>query len=157
MRDLGFNYRITDFQCALGLAQLGKIDGFLKKRRKIAAKYDTAFSKLKNLKVPAQRMNGEKHAYHLYLLRLQVRKSKQMRKALYDTLKQAGILTQVHYIPVYQQPFYRNLFNGKSPHCPNAERYYDEVLSLPIFPDLKPAEQNRTIQAVKDFLRQWKP
>ncbi|MBI3307199.1 MAG: UDP-4-amino-4,6-dideoxy-N-acetyl-beta-L-altrosamine transaminase [Candidatus Omnitrophica bacterium] len=156
MQDLGFNYRITDFQCALGLAQLKRIDGFLQKRRKIVAKYDAAFSKLKNLKVPAQRREGQKHAYHLYLLRLQVKKTTQARKALYDTLKQSGILTQVHYIPVYQQPFYRRLFNGNLPHCPNAERYYDEVLSLPLFPDLKSTEQNRTIQVVEDFLSKWK-
>lgn len=156
MRELGFNYRITDFQCALGLAQLKKLDRFLAKRRQIAKRYDAAFSKLKSLKVPAQRFDGQKHAYHLYLLRLQVKNPRQVRRALYDALKMHDIHAQVHYIPVYQQPFYRSLFNGKLPECPNAERYYEEVLSLPMFPDLKPVEQSHIIQTVKNFLAEAK-
>ena len=156
MRELGFNYRITDFQCALGLAQLKKLDRFLEKRRQIAQRYDAAFSKLKSLKVPAQRFDGQKHAYHLYLLRLQVKNPKQVRRALYDRLRTHGIHAQVHYIPIYHQPFYRSLFNGKRPQCPNAERYYEEVLSLPMFPDLKPVEQSHIIQTVKNFLAEAK-
>ena len=157
MRELGFNYRITDFQCALGLTQLRKLDSFIRKRQQVVRRYETAFKKLKEwIRVPAQKMDGEKHARHLYLLRLHTKRPMAHRRALYDALKAAGIQSQVHYIPVYWQPFYRNFFRGEKIHCPNAERYYAGTLSLPLFPGLTTTEINRTIHAVQQFFLKGK-
>lgn len=152
MTDLGFNYRITDFQCALGLSQLKRLEDFLAKREQLAKKYDQALSSLKDkIKIPAQQIQGERHARHLYLLRLKDPQGGKIRRGLYDYLKAEGVHAQVHYIPIYQQPFYRKKLHGKKINCPQAERYYEEVLSLPLFPDLQEAQVQKIAQLIKDF------
>ena len=156
MKELGFNYRITDFQCALGLSQLSKLEDFIKRRIQIARRYDAAFSEFgEYLKVPAQQINNEKHVWHLYLLRLRLKKPSAIRRSLFEHLRSNGIYAQVHYIPIYKQPFYRKLLSGKKVNCPNADRYYDEVLSLPIFPSLSESETEKTISTVKDFFKKF--
>ncbi len=155
MKELGFNYRITDFQCALGMSQLKKIDEFISKRIEIAQKYNESFSELKEyLKLPAQEIDGEKHVWHLYLLRLNLKNSASVRRKLFEYLKSNGINPQVHYIPIFRQPFYKRILNGRKNHCPNAERYYDEVMSLPIFPTMSEGEFQKTVSTVKRFLTQ---
>lgn len=152
MLELGWNYRITDIQCALGMSQLSKIEGFISRRRQIARMYDAAFCDMPELRVPSQGSRGEKHVYHLYLLRLQGCRSG-ARRRLYDHLKSKNVHCQVHYIPVYRQPHYRKLFGDLSASCPNAERYYEEALSLPMFPGLKDAEVRYVIQAIRGFFK----
>jgi UDP-4-amino-4,6-dideoxy-N-acetyl-beta-L-altrosamine transaminase len=144
MQTLGYNYRITDFQCALGSAQLKRADAGLAKRREIAARYDAAFAAagLRTL----QTRSGDSHAYHLYVI------LSEQRKALYDTLREAGIFAQVHYIPCHLHPYYRSLGNNKG-DFPLAESYYEQCLSLPMFPDLQIAEQEYVIEKVLEFHR----
>jgi len=149
MQDLGFNYRLPDVACALGISQLARIDTNLKRRREIADIYDQAFKDIPGLKVldePNQTLTakGIGHAYHLYII-LTPR-----RKELYDYLHQNGIFVQVHYIPVHLQPYYRAL-GGKSGDWPRAEKYYEECLSLPMYPALKEAEQRQVIGKIKEF------
>ena len=153
MTALGFNYRITDIQCALGISQLAKLSGFIDRRVQIARLYDQLFLNCSAfLKLPAQKVKNEKHIYHLYLMRLKG-KFANRRRTLYEHLKSLGIGTQVHYIPVYRQPYYREQLRGKKIHCPNAERYYKEVLSLPIFPGLDDGEVKKIANHVTDFLK----
>ena len=154
MKELGFNYRITDFQCALGISQLQKIDNFINRRTEIAHIYDKAFSELGDcLKVPAQIIGNAKHVWHLYLLRLNMREPGRIRRILFDHLRSSGINAQVHYIPIYKQPYYKKALSGKRIDCPNAERYYNEVLSIPLFPNLTDEATETIIKTVKNFLR----
>lgn len=153
MRDLGFNYRITDIQCVLGLSQLKKLDRFLKNRALIAERYDHAFLSLEaQVKLPALKYKDRKHAWHLYLFRLRLNQLKLTRRRFYDLIKSKGINAQVHYIPLYRQPFYKTLLGNGRMDWPLSERYYEEVISLPIYPSLSEKEQNRVVQVVKKII-----
>lgn len=152
MKHIGFNYRITEFQCRLGISQLKKLPRFTEIRREIAAHYDEAFKDLREeLHLPELRPHGRSSAWHLYVIRMKHRPEK-TRRSLYDYLKTQGIDAQVHYIPIYHQPYYRQILK-KKPRCPQAELYYKETLSLPIFPDLTPEDQRRVVRAVRDFFK----
>jgi len=142
MQDLGYNYRLTDFQAALGLSQLQRADEGLERRRIIAQRYEEAFSQagLQTLSVPE---NGS-HAYHLYII------LSDDRKALYDYLRRHKIFAQVHYIPVHSLPYYKGLGHKKG-ECPNAEAYYEKCISLPMYPTLTDEEQNFVIDTVLSF------
>jgi len=153
MKDLGFNYRITDFQCALGLSQFKRLDALIGERTQIAERYNQAFSKYDNvLKVPARGNDDLKHSWHLYVLRLRNSNYASDRRSLYDYLVSKNIKPQVHYIPIYQQPYYKRLNIEGALDCPRAEEYYSGALSLPIYPGLEVREQNRVIDSVKQFL-----
>ena len=155
MKELGFNYRITDFQCALGISQLKKVGEFVNRRIEIAKKYNELFSELNHiLKLPPQKIDGEKHVWHLYLLRLKLKNALSIRRRLFEYLKSNGISPQVHYIPIYKQPYYQKIVNGRKNSCPNADRYYEEVMSLPIFPTMTEAELQKTVSVVKRFFAQ---
>lgn len=145
MQCLGFNYRITDFQCALGISQLKKSDQFIKKRRKIASRYNKAFKKVPGLIIIKEK-EYVKSSCHLYLIQVE------NRKRIFDKLRQAGILVNVHYIPVYRQPYYQKLGYSKW-SCPNAERYYERTISLPMFPKLSDKELEYVIGTVIDTVR----
>lgn len=142
MQTLGYNYRITDFQCALGSSQLKRADAGLARRRAIAARYDAAFSgsKIATLQTTA----GADHAYHLYVI------LSPDRKGLYDYLREAGIFAQVHYIPCHTHPYYRSLGHQPGDH-PRSEAYYNQCLSLPMYPTLTDAEQDYVIEKVLAF------
>jgi UDP-4-amino-4,6-dideoxy-N-acetyl-beta-L-altrosamine transaminase len=144
IEELGYNYRITDFQCALGISQLNKIDDFIKKRREIARVYDEFFKKFKNIEV----LKG-KSAYHLYVIKV---KESSMRLELFNFLKERGINCQVHYIPVYFHPYYRKK-GYKKGICPNAEKFYERIISLPIFVKLSKREQDFVINNINEFIR----
>lgn len=143
MQELGFNYRITDFQAALGTSQLKKLKGFVKRRREIVEQYNAAFGQNEKLIIPTERAYTSS-SYHLYPLRL---KEARKRSKVFASLREKGILVQVHYIPVYYHPYYRKL-GYKKGLCPNAEAYYAREISLPLFPALKEKDVKRVIATV---------
>lgn len=145
---LGFNYRITDFQCALGLSQLKRLDRFVEKRRKIAGYYNENLSGIEGLTLPyIDQDDGS--SWHIYCVRL---KNSAIRRRIFDRLRKAGIGTQVHYIPVHLQPYYRKNLGCRKGDYPKAERYYSGALTLPIYPGLKPAELKRVIKTLKEAI-----
>lgn len=144
MQELGYNYRITDFQAALGTSQLKRADDGLKKRQKIAEKYDNAF-KDTNIKIPFTAKNIS-HAYHLYVIQAE------NRLELYNHLRKNNIFPQVHYIPVHLQPYYKK-FGWKKGDFPISEKYYEHCLSLPMYPTLSDEEQNYVVKTIKEFIK----
>lgn len=140
--ELGYNYRITDIQCALGVSQLDKLPVFLEKRKKIAKRYDEAFASCQNIEIPFQKRECE-NAFHLYVIRVK----NCDRKKVFEMLRSAGIGVNVHYIPVYKFPYYEK-HGYADVKCPNAESYYAECISLPIYPALKTEEQDYVIDRV---------
>ena len=152
MSDLGYNYRITDIQSALGNSQLKKLDRFIEARRKIAKIYDKGFSSNEFIKTPKVSPNI-KHAYHLYTLMIDFKKLKKTRNELMEQLKKFNIGTQVLYIPVHLQPYYSKKYNFKLGDFPVAEKYYDNCLSIPIFPDLKKSETNYVIEKINYLVK----
>lgn len=145
---LGYNYRITDISCALGCSQMEKLDGFLEKRREIAARYDEAFRDIPEILCPKQ-MPDCVSGWHLYV----IQSMKRDRREVFDELRAEGIGVNVHYIPVYRHPDYRK--NGYADlYCPRTEMYYSRAVSLPIFPDLTLQQQEYVIQKVIKACRQ---
>ncbi len=145
MVELGYNYRITDIQAALGQSQLSRAEEGLARRRAIAGRYDEAFDGTEVQTIsPA---TGFHHAYHLYVIQVPD------RRALYDHLRQKGIFAQVHYIPVHLQPYYRQ-FGWEEGDLPHAEAYYEHCLSLPMYPTLGEEEQDYVIDQVLGFITQ---
>jgi perosamine synthetase len=147
MVDLGYNYRITDFQSALGLSQLVKLPDWTKRRRKIAKQYDSFFSKVKEIEPLAIREDID-HAYHLYVVQLGLSGLRKTRGEFFASLRAEGIGVNVHYIPVYLHPYYRDRFGTGPGLCPVAEVNYERILSLPIFPLMNQAD----IQRVEDAM-----
>lgn len=144
MQELGYNYRLSDINAALGLSQLKRAHENLQIRKAIARKYDEAFAGSNiNLIKPADEFS---HAYHLYVIQVED------RKELYHQLKTCNIFAQVHYIPVHHQPYYKQL--GYEKECyPNANAYYDSCLSIPMYPTLSEAEQNFVIEKILEFTK----
>lgn len=149
MNELGFNYRLTDIQAALGTSQLSKLTLFVKRRREIAAMYSDAFKGLPYVKTPFE-PRGLRSSYHLYPLRIDFSKLKITRAALMKALLAKGIGTQVHYIPIYTQPYYRR--HVVSSPCPAAERYYASALSLPIYPKMKERDVKKVIRSMSAII-----
>ncbi|HOI29395.1 MAG TPA: UDP-4-amino-4,6-dideoxy-N-acetyl-beta-L-altrosamine transaminase [Melioribacteraceae bacterium] len=147
MHEVGFNYRITDFQCALGISQLKKLSRFLKKRREIAEYYDNFFRGDKRFIIP-QTARYAKHAYHLYPLQIKFDKLKVDKNIYYERLKQLGVVFQVHYIPVHLQPYYRKNFGFKKGDYPVAEKFYEREISLPLYPELNKNDLKKITRAV---------
>lgn len=142
MQDLGYNYRITDFQAALGLSQLKRADEGLKRRREIAATYQEAFQNKPFVKGQSGVVEG--HAYHLYVLEVE------NRLGLYNYLREYQIFAQIHYIPTHLMPYYRQ-FRWKEGDLPNAEEYYKRCISLPMYPTLTNEEQDFVIEKINEF------
>ena len=147
--ELGFNYRMTDINAALGLSQLDRLDEFILKRHSIAKKYDLAFAD-KPLITPYQHQDNYS-SYHLYIIRIKNSVKGLNKLNLFTSLREAGILVNLHYIPVYQQPFYEKIGYDIN-HFPESEKYYEEALSLPIHTLLKNEEQDFVIENVLNFL-----
>lgn len=144
MQELGFNYRITDFQAALGVSQLKRADTGLKRRQLIARRYNEAFAKNNNIKIPFV-SDDVFHAYHLYIIQVED------RLGLYNYLRERGIYAQVHYVPLHLMPYYAQRGNKKG-DFPVVENYYEHCLSLPMYPTLTDEEQDYVIANVLHFL-----
>ncbi len=144
MQTLGYNYRLTDFQAALGISQLSRADDGLKRRREIAAKYEKVFSGHESVKGQSRLVDG--HAYHLYVIEVE------KRLELYNHLRSHNIFSQIHYIPVHLMPYYREL-GWREGDFPIAENYYKRCLSLPIYPTLNDSEQDFVIDTILTFIQ----
>lgn len=146
--ELGFNYRMCDIQAALGLSQLRRLDDFLDRRRQLAARYGRLLSDLP-LQLPAAQDHAGS-AWHLYVVRLPERLEARHRE-IFQGLRDAGIGVNLHYIPIHLQPYYRDL-GFKDGDFPEAERYYRQAISLPLFPDLTNAQQDQVLDALRQVL-----
>lgn len=149
MVDLGYNYRITDFQCALGLSQLKKLPGWVTRRQEIARRYDKAFASLAEIE-PLHVGKNLTHAYHLYVVRLNLEKLQGERTEIFAAIRAAGIGVNVHYMPVHLQPFYRQNFATKPGDCPIAELAYERLLTLPLHPKMSSQDIDKVINGVLD-------
>lgn len=144
MQELGFNYRLTDMQAALGISQLTRADEGLLRRQEIARRYDEAFAGIEAIRTP-RRADDIFHAFHLYIIQVPD------RKGLYDFLRANQILAQVHYAPLHLMPYYRQ-FGWTEGSLPVVEEYYKHCLSLPMFPTLSDEDQKYVIDKVKEFV-----
>ena len=145
MQFLGYNYRMTDIQASLGISQLKKLDSFVKRRREIAKIYNEAFKDNPYFDTPVEK-DYAFHSYHLYPIRLKD-EYKEKKKEIFKDLRKEGIGVQVHYIPVYRQPFYQKL-GYKKGLCPNAEDFYEREISIPIYPTMGDEDMDFVIQKV---------
>jgi len=145
MVELGYNYRLSDIHCALGLSQLNRLDGFIERRQTIAAGYDAAFAEHPSIRPLAVRP-GNSHGYHLYVVRTP------HRDTFFAGLRDRGIHANVHYVPVHLHPYYRQHLGTGEGLCPVAEAAWGEILSLPIFSALSDAEQGRVVTALKEVV-----
>lgn len=142
---LGYNYRITDIQCALGISQLARLDEFIEKRRRLVERYNAAFADNPKIKIPFVE-EGCNSSWHLYII--QVNK----RKEVFEKLRAAGIGVNVHYIPVYRHPYYQK--NGyHDVYCEHAEKLYEHIISLPLYTDLTEEQQDYVIEKVSEALQ----
>lgn len=147
--DLGFNYRMTELQAALGSSQLQRLDAFVAQRQALARRYDAALSGLP-LTLPWQHPDTQS-AWHLYVVRVDSAGGTRSRREVFETLRAHDIAPNVHYIPVHQQPYHRDAGRARGPF-PEAERYYAEAISLPLFPGLGEARQEHVITALREAL-----
>ena len=154
IRDLGYNYRLSDLQCALAKSQLRKLPSWLERRRSIAKLYDSALAGYGQV-VPVQTRAGVSHACHLYVIRLRLDRLNVDRTEIFKALQHEGIGVNVHYIPVHLHPFYRRVFRTGSGLCPVAETAYQEILSLPIFPAMTDQDVDDVIQALFKVLNAY--
>jgi dTDP-4-amino-4,6-dideoxygalactose transaminase len=145
----GFNYRLSDVQCALGQAQLARLDAFVSERRRLAARYDRLLAPLRERVVPIARPSPVATAWHLYPVLC--KGGAEERADLYHHLKARNILAQVHYVPVTSHPYYRRSLDGAV--FPGAQSYYDRVLSLPLYAGLAESDQDRVVDALTGFFR----
>jgi dTDP-4-amino-4,6-dideoxygalactose transaminase len=153
MQDLGYNYRITDFQCALGISQLRKLPVWVERRREIAGRYDQAFAHVRGVE-PLRVRQDVVHAYHLYVIRLNPNDPGMSRDEVFGKLQAQGIGVNVHYIPVHLHPYYRRHFGYGEGECPMAEKAYERILSLPIFPGMRDEDVEYVIGTVAKVVSQ---
>lgn len=147
MVDLGYNYRLSDLQCALGISQLGRLPSWVARRREIAARYDAAFGNMSALRPLGVRPDVS-HAYHLYVVRVQ----HGSRDVVFRDLRRHGIGANVHYVPVHLHPFYRERFGTGQGLCPVAEQAYTQILSLPMYHGMQDDDVESVIRAVAQVL-----
>lgn len=147
--ELGFNYRMTDLHAALGLSQLARLDTFVAKRRQLAARYDVLLADLA-LTLPVAQPGAES-AWHLYVVRLQLERIKPSQREVFDALRAAGIGVNLHYIPVHLQPYYREQ-GFTDGDFPQAERYFSEAISLPLYPDMTDEQQDEVAEQLRRIL-----
>ncbi|MEC1715537.1 UDP-4-amino-4,6-dideoxy-N-acetyl-beta-L-altrosamine transaminase [Schinkia azotoformans] len=150
MQFLGYNYRMTDIQASLGISQLKKIDKFVNFRKKYASIYNEAFKDIDEIKIPYQNKDRSS-SWHLYIIRLDLEKLRGSRKEIFETLQKQNIGVNVHYIPVHLHPYYTKCGYQRG-ICPNAEKLYEEIITLPLFPAMTEDDVNDVISAVNKVL-----
>lgn len=148
MVSLGYNYRIPDILCALGVSQLKKLDGWIHRRQQIAARYDNAFAAIAGI-TPVVTRPGVSNGYHLYVIRVDAQRFGKSRDELFRSLRKSGIGVNVHYLPLNLHRFYRERFGCHAGQCPVAEQLFTELLSLPIYPGMSDSQIAEVIDAVK--------
>ena len=147
--DLGFNYRMMDIQAALGLSQMSRLEEFVSKRQEIAKRYNQLLSPLPVI-TPWQ--NSQSYsAFHLYVIRLKLKEIHGTQRQVYDALNSAGILVNLHYIPVYLQPYYSQM-GFRAGYCPQAEQFYSEAISIPLYPSLTEVQQDLVFTKIKEAI-----
>ena len=147
--DLGFNYRMTDIQAALGLSQIQRLDGFVAKRHVIAKRYTQMLSSLP-VTIPWQHPDSFS-SYHLYIIRLRLGEITKTHRQVYEAMRTAGVLVNLHYIPVYRQPFYERI-GFATGYCANAERYFEEAISIPMYSGLTRDDQDEVVRGLRAAL-----
>lgn len=152
--ELGYNYRMTDIQCALGISQLSKIDKFIQRRRDIVEIYNSEFSCIDEIIIPYEE-NYSKSSYHLYIIRLKLDKLNVDRDEIFRALQAENIGVNVHYIPVYKHPHYRKMGYGND-ICENVEKIYESIITLPLYPKMDNKEVKNVIEAVKKVIDYYK-
>jgi dTDP-4-amino-4,6-dideoxygalactose transaminase len=151
MQSLGGNYRMTDIQAALGCSQLSKLAFFKKRRREIVNKYNATFADSPYMIIPYEEENADS-CFHLYVLQIDFKRIGKPRGQVMDELKEKGIGTQVHYIPVNSQPYYKEKFGYKKEDFPIAERYYEKALSIPLFSAMSNEEVNHVYVSINEMV-----
>ncbi|MBX9348841.1 UDP-4-amino-4,6-dideoxy-N-acetyl-beta-L-altrosamine transaminase [Chromobacterium piscinae] len=152
MQALGWHYRLTDMQAALGLSQLSKIESFKARRREIVANYNAVFGQNPLITIPHEEMAASS-CFHLYVLKLNFEQLGKSRVDVMQQLVECGIGSQVHYIPVHTQPWYQDNFSTRQGDCPIAEEYYQSCLSLPLYSSMSDDDQRRVISAVNEIVK----
>ncbi len=147
MLELGYNYRLTDIQCALGISQLKKAKESIIRRNEIAKKYINAFKNIKNIEVTKNKSIDGIHSYHLF----PILTPKEVRKDFFDYMRNNGILVQIHYIPLHTMPYYKKNFGFKKGDFKNAELFYEREVSIPMFPSLADEQQDYVIETIKNY------
>jgi perosamine synthetase len=150
MIDLGYNYRITDMQCALGISQLKRLPQFVKKRKDIAAIYDSEFYKFSDLVEPLDVETDS--TYHIYVIKLQLKNFSVDRDTVFKALKAEGIGVNIHYLPIFMHPYYKKKFRHRSNFCPIAQTVYKQIITLPLFPDMTLEDVQDVITAVRKVI-----
>ena len=154
MHEIGYNYRITDFQCALGSNQLDKLDRFVHERREISKRYNESFSAIDILTIP--KINSSiKHSYHLYPLQIDFDKLSLLKPQFFEKMKQAGINSQVHYVPVHLQPFYKKKYGFSTGDYPIAETFYNNTVSMPVYPSLNDADVYKVLEETTNIIKSY--
>ena len=148
MKQVGFNYRLTDFQCALAMSQLKKLPAFIRRRSEIVSCYNRAFSKLPLVSLTNRCGARVKPAWHLYVLKIDFERLGKTRTRVMEELRGFGVGSQVHYIPVHLQPYYRKKYGYRPGKCPVAEAYYSRCVSLQLYPAMTDSQVRRVIDAV---------
>lgn len=151
MQDLGFNYRLTDIQCALGISQLRKLPGWLARRRELAARYAALLADIPGA-APLALLPGREHAWHLYVVQVAPELAGEGRRRVFEDLRAAGLGVNVHYVPVHLHPYYRRALGTGEGLCPRAEAAYSRIISLPMYPGLADADQDRVAAALATAL-----
>ncbi|OPJ63284.1 UDP-4-amino-4,6-dideoxy-N-acetyl-beta-L-altrosamine transaminase [Clostridium oryzae] len=152
--DLGYNYRITDIQCALGSSQMQKLDKFIARRRQIVKAYNEAFKGIDEVITPFE-PDYSNSGWHIYVIRLKLDKLKVSRKEVFEALRAENIGVNVHYLPVYLHPYYKKL-GYQEGLCPNAESVYQSIITLPLFPGMEKQDVDDVVAAVKKVIEYYK-
>ncbi|MDP2664939.1 MAG: UDP-4-amino-4,6-dideoxy-N-acetyl-beta-L-altrosamine transaminase, partial [bacterium] len=151
----GYNYRITDLQCALGLSQMKKFGKFIQRRRMIVREYDRAFKNTRELILLAEE-SFMKPVYHLYIIQLRLELLRAGRRQIFDELRKQGIGVQVHYMPLHLHPFYKKKFGYKKGDFPVAEAYYERALTLPLFPQMTEKDVKTVVDKVSKVIAKYR-
>jgi dTDP-4-amino-4,6-dideoxygalactose transaminase len=150
LSELGFNYRASDMQCALGRNQLAKLTAFIARRRELVTLYDDALQQLAPHVMPLARTPDNDPGWHLYVALIDFESAGVPRATVMHRLRSCGIGTQVHYVPLHRQPYYRNRYGART--LPGADQYYARCLSLPLFPDMADTDVTRVVEGLADAL-----